>query len=707
VRLPTRVGIFVVAALFVAGTAWGDGEYEIDWSATFEARLKDFQSPEDDDDVTGFFDQYEFTRNKDKQPTIDLALSEFALDLLESGEETLTPRLQIRMRSPTSNLNVSGQSFSIGEYFLNQRAELYARPKGMALDVDYRRFRTDDLRLFNEAGWNLDFTAPDDRFFVRRTGVGGELRIRPQELLTGERGALGNLLSEIALRGGYEERKGKRHTRNQLQSRTSELDQEVTDAGAGLVFNPGGLFTLAVDFDHDRFREDAGETINFIPDTGRTTGTVRLNTRLGERAVLHGGLQMSTLDQEGTRTAAQKATGLRSNKVLFYSGNLATDIWLAEDVSLNAFFKFDQRRNRMEKEPGLFDPSDGTQVGPFLKRVRRIVSGSEAVYRLAAMNRLALGVRGEWIDRTLEFPDVCRNLPGATRGICPDWTMIDDETNTFTFYLRTSLRPRPGIQLSGEVGYAETPHAGYIRDRDDMSYGTVRASYTFPLERPLTLSLFGRGEFGDNDDFTQLAPDGTTADRKFDRDNYSVGGTLTGSPRDGLTLFGSLYFYDDEQDFDLIFSSPSTRFTFASGGGSFLSPPPPFPPAPGDPSALDYRAENTALILGGNLQLTERTDASLSYSFTRSNWRFQSDTPTTALIADDSRIRSDIHSAEVGVGHWLRDGLRLSAGYRWDYYRDRTPTSRPVGANSAAPFNLSTRQHTVTLGITLNDDLLR
>jgi hypothetical protein len=615
------------------------------------------------------------------------------------------------MRSPTSNLNVSGQSFSIGDYFLNQRAELYARPEGLALDVDYRRFRTEDLRLFNDAGWGVDLTAPDDRFFVRRSLVGGELRIRPEELFTGERGALGNLLSEIALRGGYEERKGKRQTRSQLQSRTSELDQKVTDAGAGLVFNPAGLFTLAVDFDHDRFREDAaptlvtGRTVAFIPDTDRTTGSVRLNRRFGDRASVHGGLQMSSLNQEGTRTPSQKAFGLRSNKVLFYSGNLATDVWLAEDVSLNAFFKFDQRRNRIEHELGTWNPADGPQVNPFpqpfLKRVRRITSGSEAVYRLAAMNRVALGVRGEWIDRTLEYSSVCPPATGA-RGICPDWANIDDETRTYTVYLRTSLRPRRGIQFSGEVGYAETPHAGYIRDLDDMSYGTVRASYTFPLERPLSLSLFGRGEFGDNDDFTQRAPDpapgGTTADRDFKRDNYSVGGTLTGSPRDGLTLFGSLFYYDDSQDFDLIFSS-APRFNFASGpgGGSFLPP----------DSPLDYRAENTALILGGNLQITEDTDASLSYSFTRSNWRLESNTVTTATIDGDSRIRNDIHSAEVGMGHWLREGLRLSAGYRYDYYRDRTPVSRPVGANSAAPFNLSTRQHTVTLGITLNDDLLR
>lgn len=693
-RLTRRLGILLVATSFLAGPVWGDEDYEIDWSARFELLFRDFESRADDDDVTGFLDQYEFTRNKDAQPTIELALTELALDVL-ADEETQTPRLQFRLRSPTSNLNVSGQGFDVGEYFLSQRAELFARLRGLALHVDTRRFRVEDLRLFN--AFSLDETDADDRFFVRRSRIGGELRIRPGEILAGERSALGSFLSEIALRGGYEERKGRRQTRwipgfsVSPRVRTNELDQDVTDGGAGLVFSPGGLFTLAVDVDHQRFHEHADETIDFIPDTDRTTGTLRLNSRLGERAAVHGGLQISSLNQEGTRTAAQRAVGLRGNKVLFYSGNLATDVRLAEDVSLNAFFRFDHRRNRIVRKLGLFDRTDGTQVNPFLKRVRRIVSGAEAVYRLAPMNRVALGVRGDWIDRKLDFPSVCDGLPGGFSAICPAYAVIDDDSRTYTVYLRTALRPLSGLQLSGELGYASSPETGYIRQLDNVGYGKVRASYTFPLQRPLTLSLFGHGEMGDNDDFTQRGATGTAADRDFDRDRFSVGGTLSGSPRDGVTLFGSIHYLHDSQDFDLIFSTVS-RPSFARGSGDFLAP----------DSPLDYRADNTALILGGSLQITERTNASLSYSFTRSNWRFQSETPTTATIAGASRIRSDLHGIEVEVGHWLMDGLRLSTGYRFDEYRDRTAVS--TGTGVVSPFNPSTRVHTVSLGVTLNSD---
>jgi hypothetical protein len=49
-------------------------------------------------------------------------------------------------------------------------------------------------------------------------------------------------------------------------------------------------------------------------------------------------------------------------------------------------------------------------------------------------------------------------------------------------------------------------------------------------------------------------------------------------------------------------------------------------------------------------------------------------------------------------------GLRVSAGDRYQKYRD--PTS-VTGAGVVAPFDLSTDQHTVIIGITLNNELLR
>jgi hypothetical protein len=140
-----RLAVILVGASLLAPPVFANDEeeeyepyegYRLEWSSTFELRLRDFESPADDDDVTGFFDLYEFTRNKDEQPTVDFGLSDFDLDLF--GEEE-TPLIQFRLRSPTSNLNVSGGTFQIDKFFLNQRAELFARFRGLALDCSSRR----------------------------------------------------------------------------------------------------------------------------------------------------------------------------------------------------------------------------------------------------------------------------------------------------------------------------------------------------------------------------------------------------------------------------------------------------------------------------------------------------------------------------------------------------------------------------------------
>jgi hypothetical protein len=518
---PRRLAVSLVAVSLVAPPVFANDEeeeyepyegYRLEWSSTFELRLRDFDSPADNDNVTGFFDLHEFTRNKDAQPTVDLGLSEFEFDLF--GEEE-TPLIQFRLRSPTSNLNVSGGTPQIDEFFLNQRAELYGRFRGLALDLDYRRMRNEEMRVYPNATDQTgelmlqnaiatrftDDTSSDDRFYVRRGRIGGELRARLGELFTGERGPLGGFLSEIAVRGSWEEREGQRQTRYLLgfsdgtalfppfnvlwRGITSEVDQDVRDAGASLVISPRGLFTLAFDFDHQRFRNRAStlfqtqinrldpnigagpgfdqipntlddqshRTLGFIPDTDRTTGSVRLNTRIGKRAVIHGGLQISQLDQEGDRTPIQTLAGLQDNKVRFYSGNLAFDLKLVDGLSMNAFYKFNHRSNKLPRETAYPDQSNGIQIDPFLKSIRRQTAGAELVYRFLSMNLIAAGWRGLRVDRDLEYASAfdpnCLTSTSCTlpariapnQAILPDNAVIGEKTRMNTFYVRTSLRP--------------------------------------------------------------------------------------------------------------------------------------------------------------------------------------------------------------------------------------------------------------------------
>jgi hypothetical protein len=416
-----------------------------------------------------------------------------------------------------------------------------------------------------------------------------------------------------------------------------------------------------------------------------------VNARLGERAVVHGGFQATSLKQQGNRTPLQRQEDLDTNKLRFYSGSLATDVVITDDISANAFVKFDQRSNRIDRDTDLFNESDGSQVVPFLDRIRSFKGGAELVYRLRRMNQLALGFKGEWTDRDLDFATPAGFLGNA---ILPSSAIFDDDTRSYSGYARYVLRPLSGLRLSGEFGFKGSPETSYIRELDDAVYWQTRASYTPRLSKPVTLSFFTRGKSGKNHDIAQLGESGGSEDRDFDRTTYSVGGTLTGSPHQKVTLFGSAFYHSDDQDYAFVRStdlrsfeaSPFVTVDFFKDQG------------------FDYRSDLTVLAAGGSLRITERTDSAVTYSYTRSKVRFLSNGATATTISDSSRVRSDIHRLEVDLGHWFTDGLRVSTGYRFQRYNDHSPVT---GAGVVSPFNLDTDQHTVVIGVTLNDDLFR
>jgi hypothetical protein len=97
----------------------------------------------------------------------------------------------------------------------------------------------------------------------------------------------------------------------------------------------------------------------------------------------------------------------------------------------------------------------------------------------------------------------------------------------------------------------------------------------------------------------------------------------------------------------------------------------------------------------------------LSYAFNRTQTRYRTSGSTSGgieQIEDASRIDADIHRIGLTLGRRLLDGLRVSAGYRFDLYDDRAPVNGAAG--SRVPFDLDTFQHTVTLGVTLTSELL-
>jgi opacity protein-like surface antigen len=698
-----------------------DDALQLRWSLTPTGVYHWIDSDEDDDDVTGFFDQYEFVPNKSSAFPFELGVRDAAVDLLGENE---TPLLQFRLESPTSNLGISGSQ--IDDPFFNQRALLLGRLPGFDLDLRYRRLRTEETRLFpNTAGAGLlfdDRSDANDRFARERTGFDSELRARPGELYEPLSWLDDAVAPELSLRGGYEVREGHRQLRfliepsNEWIGLAQGRDQEVGDVGAGLLLAPGRLFTLSLDFDHQRFRENESptlqsslgggvpatqNTIAFVPDTDRYTGTLMLRGRIGERAVLEGGFQGSLLEQVDDDTPFQRAADLRENQLVYYSANVTADVALAGPVSANAFFKFDQRDNDIDRDTTLFGDDNGTQVGPFYDRWQRLFGGAELVYRLNAANRVALGGRFESIDRSLDYAQPeCPPLPCFPAVLATN-SLVGEESETYTVYASARLRMLRRIGVSGELGYRIAPETGYVTDLDDYVYGKLRASYTVPIERPVVLSLFAQGGSGENRNQEMVSggglgvpPAGPDVRRDFDRTDWLVGLSANASPWDPLGVFASFFVSQDVQDYELVLSDlqrylqPLTPITFANAG------------------LTDYENLLWSVVLGTHYQFDEDTDAALSYSFTRADSSYSAGgSPLLALVNEDAEIDSDIHGADVEIGHWLRPGLRLLAGYRFQYYDDGTDLPESI-ASAVVPFDLNSTRHTVTLGVTLTSALL-
>jgi hypothetical protein len=723
------LGIVASLGLLLTAPAFGEEEtetpdepLEIRWSLTPTLEYRWIDSSEDDDDVTGFLDQYEFVPNKSTDFPVELGVRDAALDLFGPNE---TPLLQLRLESPTSNLGVSGSQ--IEDPFFNQRALLLGRLPGIGFDLRYWRMRTEETRLFpNTAGTGAIFedrSSPDDRFARERTGFSSELRARLHELYA-PAARLGEIAApELSLRGGYEVREGDRQLRflidpdNRWIGLAQSRDQEVGDVGGGLLLAPARLFTLTLDFDHERFRENESatlqstlgtgitsnsRTIRFTPDTDRYTGTARLRGRIGERAVLEGGFQASTLEQVEDYTPSQRAAGLRDNSLQYYSGNFSADVAILGGLSANAFFKYDQRENDIERDTFLFNPAgdNGTQVDEFVRRWERILAGVEAVYRINAMNRVALGGRFESIERDLDF-----SSPGCPPGPCfaailPANALVDEDSESYTVYGRAQLRPMRRVGVSGEIGYRDAPETGYVTDLDDYVYGKLRASYTAPLPRSVVLSLIANGGSGENRDLVMVGgggvgtpPTGPNLRRKFDRYDWLVGLSASASPWDAVSVFASFFVSSDMQDYDLTLSTLQRYIQ-------------PFAPiAFNDAGSTDYESQLWSVVLGTHIDLDDRTNASVSYAFTRADTRYGTGSPQLAIVDSTAEIDSNLHAADLEIGRWLREGLRVFAGYRFEYYDDGTSRHESLGS-AVRPFDLDTTRHTVSLGVTLTNALL-
>lgn len=690
-----------------------DTTLRVGWSATLIGEVDIIPSPENDDHVGGWFDQYDFTPNKGSAFPFELGVRDGRLDLFRGDRETAV--FQSRLWSPTSNLGVSGSQ--IDDPFFNQRVEALTRLQGIDLDLSYRRIRTEQLRTFpNTEGPGLIFedeSGANDRFYRDRTGFEVEARLRPYEVLDDESTLPGSWLQpELSLRGGYDDRGGKkqlvfhRGPTNQWLGRAESQDRSVADVGGGLLFAPDGLLTLTADFDHQRFRTDgpilteadlgypppqATRTIDFVPETDRNTVSFRFNSRLFGRAVIEGGFQYSELEQVGQYTPDQRSAGLEGNEVRYYAANAAVEVELVDDLSFNGFVKYDRREHHIDRSTPLFN--DATQVYPFLDHWQRFLAGGELELRFLGVNRGGVGLRYEDVTRDLEFS------PFGVRRILRENAQIDDDSRIVTLYGRTSVRPFRRFRVDAELGYRWAPETGYATELDDNLYGEIRASYVFAWTRPATLSGYLRGATGKNEDFTMVSgqgpvPDGARLPRSYEASNFVAGLTASVSPIERLSVSTSFFYSRADQDATLDLSPLQRYFQdiafldFTRDGKS------------------RYENKQTSVVLGLHYQLDPRTDGSLSYSFTRAEADYSGSDATAFLdlVSDNHKIDSDTQAVSLEVGRWVVDGLRVLAGYRYQNYKNHASLPPESIASVVAPFDPSTHQHTLTLGVTLNSD---
>ena len=262
-----------------AGTESGDSSGDLSFAAsgTLGVDFYVLESPFDNDNVTGFFDKYRYIRDKGAQLP-------FFADLTHLNLGLVRPDTTYLIRAERWSRNA-----------INENTLLNINWKGIAVNSEIRRYRSDALRFFpmgTEDDWPgvpqglgfgttynpgvpgliSNFTtdvdaifASDYRIGVERFDVDTEIALRPEGF-----GYDNRVLKEARLRAGYGSRTGQRQDSflldlsevadptSRFRGNRRSIDQSLTNAGLGAVLAMGEKTSASLDFDVERFSEAAG-----------------------------------------------------------------------------------------------------------------------------------------------------------------------------------------------------------------------------------------------------------------------------------------------------------------------------------------------------------------------------------------------------------------------------------------------------------------
>jgi hypothetical protein len=696
----------VVAASPAAADDGEDGSLTLRGEATAGVRLYSLESPFDDDDLTGYFDQYRTIETKNDDPAWFADL--FHTDLGWYRDDG-TSFLRFERTSPGWD---------------NDHALLEVDWRGLDFDFDYRRYQRNELRVYPDdttgrypttddalaVKFNPD-TAPDnplgrDRtLWVRRTGFESQLALRPEDFGAADKG-----FDEVRVHTRYQYRDGRHQDRYLLddgelgqngssqsarfRAQRRRLDQEVHGVGGGIVITPEKLFTATIDADFESFRENAPDRtvggligtdpalgtgfdadtrargLFAVPNTDRVTGSVRIGRRIGGLSV-NASAFVTHIRQEGGKSRLQQQLDVSATEATTWSAHGAFDAPISDSIGLNGFVKVVWRQNGFDRNDIEKIAPAGGQLDPFVRRRRETTTRIEAVWRPRPGFLVAAGIRSLWLKRKI--------LVGEPPATGLEFDLQDDETETHNYYLRTNARFRRYIRLEGEIGSERSPHISYARDLQRALYIDGRIWATLPGPIPASFSAHGRARNGRNDDFKIQSESGWRT-KKFERLEWGYDLTLDAQPHERVSVFASWAVTRDVQSFPHL-RSTIPRYLGPTGLSFYRD------------SDLQFDSRVRHLSIGTRAQITPWMDARASTSLLWFDAQYDSDLDgrTGRRINRATEIDSMVTSLDTGVGFELPAGFRIDLGYRLDDFDDH---------QDLAPLQLDETVHTGTFSVT-------
>ncbi len=697
--------------------------YELRSEVTVGTRLYVVESPYDNDNVTGFFDQYRYIEKKDQR------LSYF-FDF-----QDLFQHVDLGLMREDGTYLLRAEHFSRNAINSNTLFDFDWR--GLDIDAEIWRIRSDSLLFFpsgTEEGWVPppgeqpstfalgstyspmvsagDFFVRDDRIYVERLSAGGEIGFRPEDF-----GLDTAFLDQARMRARHETRTGYRQDSFLLDSRENisslqsfrgngrRIDQSLTSLGSSLVLSPPGALTGLIAFDFEHFEEEApivtladlatpasgitppnarpetlGREFFFVPDTNRFSLSLEL-ARRGGGATFDFGAFASHLEQTGRRSNLQSLKGLPDNAVTTASAH--ADFFIPfGSVDLTGFVKYNHRNNDLNQAVfAQLEPFD-RQESPYIKKRGELQASLEAGVSPYRGSRLGLGYALDRVDRDLVYPD-----PGSS-GILPRVSLIGEKSLRHRVFLEGRGRFFRSLRASGELSYFRAPEVAYPTDLSEGIDFRARTHYTLPLsllEFPISLTASGRVLDGENKEFELPCPAALACDsrkRKFERLEWGYDLGLTLMPGDSFVFYGTFSQAADRQDFQYM----RTDFPRYFEGASFFID-----------SIPHYESDVKSLTLGGTANAFYGIDFGLSASFTWVDLSANGDSNVGSnvgkLINEANRVDSRIFSLDGEIDYRISPVFEFGIGYRYEEFVDDA---------QLGPLDFDSSVHRITLRVSID-----